>query len=105
MTTTRPSPPPPRALTQAADRVSRRGWGVALGVCCGGGLFLATAILLILGGPDPGPHLALLAIYLRGYSVTWPGAFVGLAYGAILGYLLGTTTAALYNWASSWSDR
>lgn len=63
----------------------------------GAGLFLATAWLLVRGGENVGQHLNLLGIYLPGFSVTWPGAFVGLAWGALVGALLGGSLAWIYN--------
>ena len=61
------------------------------------GLFLATALLLVQGGEDVGQHLARLSWYLPGYSVTWPGAFLGALYGLILGAGTGWLTAFVYN--------
>ena len=66
-------------------------WGTGLG------LFLATAILVIKGGPHMGTHLSLLNNYIPGYSVTWPGAFVGLILGAVGGFLNGWTMAVAIN--------
>ena len=63
----------------------------------GCGLFAATAWLVIKGGPTVGPTLGLLRAYYPGYSVTWPGAFVGFAYGALTGAVLGWCVASLYN--------
>jgi hypothetical protein len=85
------------AIRRAYERVSARGWGVALGAILALGLFLATAILVVRGGPNPGPHLSLLGQYFPGYRVTWPGAFLGLAYGFIVGYGAGLTVGTLYN--------
>lgn len=85
------------AIRQAVDRVNVRAWGLSFGLCAGTGLFLATAILLLRGDPDPGPHLGLLGAYFPGYRVTWPGAFVGFAYGALLGFLVGSSIGAIYN--------
>ena len=60
-------------------------------------LWLATVWLLLRGGPVVGPHLGLLRVYLPGYSVTWAGAFVGFAEGALLGGVSGAAVAWLYN--------
>ena len=86
-----------RAVEAVLVRLNERAWGLAFGLLCGLGLFLATAILVIRGGATVGPHLGLLGIYLRGYEVTWPGAIVGLVYGLVLGYLAGWAISALYN--------
>lgn len=67
------------------------------GSLCGIGLFVMTAWLLIKGGPRVGLHLDLLHHYLIGYSVTWPGAFVGLVEGGLLGAGLGWIICMIYN--------
>jgi hypothetical protein len=61
------------------------------------GVFLMTAWLLVKGGQNVGLHLQLLGNYFWGYSVSWPGCFVGLFYGALLGGLSGWAIGALYN--------
>ena len=61
------------------------------------GLFLATSVLLLRGGQDVGKHLQLLRYYLPGFTVTWPGAFLGLGYGALIGAVLGAAIAAISN--------
>jgi hypothetical protein len=86
-----------RAIRQAFERVSGHGWGVALGVLAALGLFVATAVLVVKGGPSPGAHLQLLRAYFPGYRVTWPGAFLGSLYAFVMGYLAGRTIGALYN--------
>jgi len=63
----------------------------------GVGMFVATAWLLIRGGDPVGPHLSLLANYFPGYSVTWGGACIGLAWGALVGGLAGWSLATIYN--------
>jgi hypothetical protein len=71
--------------------------GMATGLICGLGLFIATLWLVIKGGEVVGPHLGLLSQYFIGYSVSWPGSFVGLAYGFLAGFLLGYVTSHIYN--------
>lgn len=60
-------------------------------------LFAATAWLLIKGGRHVGAHLQLLSEYFYGYSVTWPGALIGLIYGAVAGAIVGWLIGAIYN--------
>jgi hypothetical protein len=91
------TPDEERAVEEALVRLNERAWGVAFGLLFGLGLFLATIILVVRGGATVGPHLALLGVYLRGYEVTWTGAFVGLLYGLVLGYAAGWTIGAMYN--------
>jgi hypothetical protein len=58
---------------------------------------VATIVLVVRGGQEVGPHLGLLSVYLPGYSVTWPGAFIGAAYMFFLGYGAGRMIATVYN--------
>jgi hypothetical protein len=51
-------------------------------------MFLATAIPLVRGLGDP-VGLWLLGNYFNGYSVTWPGAFIGAAWAAFTGFIAG----------------
>jgi len=84
-------------LMAAFARVDPLALAVALGSICGLMLFLATAILLLnrtaIDG-HPGPHLALIGIYLPGYEVSWKGALFGGVYlwgiGAVAGFILAT---------------
>lgn len=85
-------------VQRAVLRLNAQAWGVSFGLLLGIGLFLATAILVIKGGPNLGQHLGLLRIYLPGYRVTWPGAFLGFIYAFVIGYALGRIVGRLYNW-------
>src|SRR4026207_1347491 len=85
------------ALRTAVVRANEQGWGIALGLLLGLGLFLATLVLVIKGGPRVGQHLGLVRIYFPGYSVTWVGSFIGFVYAFVVGYAIGRTVATLYN--------
>ena len=65
----------------------------ALGVTAALGLFLLTVFHVVTGAP--GLPLYLLSQYFYGYAVTWPGAFVGAVWAALVGaaggWLLGVT--------------
>ncbi len=78
-------------------RVNAMMLGLATGVVAGLALFVATLWLVLKGGPNPGPHLALLGQYFVGYTVTGLGCFVGFAYAFVCGWLLGYVGAWLYN--------
>ena len=74
--------------------------GIAMG--CVGALCLwaATAVLLVKEAPSGvavGPHLALLANFLPGYNVSWPGSIVGLFYGFLLVLGFGVLIAMVWN--------
>lgn len=74
--------------------------GIATALVLGLGLFAATLFLVIKGGPVVGPHLGLLSQYLPGYDVTWLGSFIGLAWGLVIGFLIGAFVALIYNWVA-----
>ena len=85
-------------LAQALLRLNARAWGIASGLLLGGGLFVATIVLVIKGGTAPvGPHLSLLSVYLPGYRVTFLGSIVGFVYGFVIGYALGRLVGTVYN--------
>jgi hypothetical protein len=70
-------------------------FGVAAGAVCGGVLFLATIVLLLRGATDSGFNL--LSQYFEGYSVSFAGAWIGLAWAFALGFVLGWGFALLRN--------
>ena len=70
---------------------------IVFGMTCGCGLFAATAWLLLRGGEHVGMHLSLLNQFFPGYSVTWPGAFIGFLYGAATGAVGAFCVAWIYN--------
>jgi hypothetical protein len=71
--------------------------GVAWGVVCGGLLALAT-LVLVLRGPDQ-LNLDLLNQFLWGYRVSVGGIFIGLIWGAGVGFALGYGFALAHNTA------
>lgn len=94
-----------RAIEETLCRYDAVALGVAGAVVCGLGLFLATAILLLKGGPVVGPNLALLANYFAGYEVSWFGALLGLFEGALFGYIVGWSIAQMNNLAVAAHER
>lgn len=86
------------ALLREVIRLSRNVLGLTLGMLVATGIFLATNILVLKGGPNVGSHLQLLSQYFPGYRVTFGGSFLGAAYGFIVGYINGWVIAAVYNW-------
>lgn len=87
----------PGPLLQAFAPLHKVAMGVACGAVLGGTILLMTAALLVKGGEIVGPNLALLGQYFLGYTVTWEGAFIGLAWGFGAGFLLGWGFALLRN--------
>lgn len=78
-------------------RLNARAWGVGFGLAMGLVLFVATNILVLRGGEVVGPHLALLGIFLPGYSVTFLGSFIGFVYLFVIGYGVGRLVGEIYN--------
>ena len=79
-------------------RLHARAWGIAVGSMLGLTLFVATIILVMKGGDAVGPHLALLAVFLPGYTVSFAGACIGFVYLFVIGYAFGRLTGTLYNY-------
>jgi hypothetical protein len=95
--------------TESSEEVLRRAFarldavalGVAVGTLCGVGLCAATLILVVKGGENVGQNLRLLWQYFPGYQVTLPGAFIGLGYGFLAGFVAGWLLAFVRN-AALW---
>ena len=71
--------------------------GSVLGIVLGLIIFAATNWLVIRGGPDAGIHLRLLNQFFYGYSVTFVGSLIGLAWGFLTGFIIGFLVAWVYN--------
>ena len=84
-------------VSQTLARIKADALAVVCAVIGGLGLFVMTVWLVIKDGPQAGQHLQLLSNYFIGYSVTWPGAFVGLLYGAMTGGVVGWVIGRVYN--------
>jgi hypothetical protein len=84
-------------LLQAFARLDSIALGIAVGVWCGAGMLLATAVLLLKGGQTIGSTLGILSQYFIGYTVTWRGSLIGLVYGFVVGFCLGWLVAILRN--------
>ncbi len=82
---------------QEVIRANRNVLGLTLGLLCGFGLFVATLVLVIKGGPNVGAHLGLLNQFFPGYRVTMAGSFLGPLYGFAVGHVSGWIVATVYN--------
>lgn len=76
-------------LLGAAIRLNTIVTAFAFGLMSGTAVWLATVVLVARGGEDVGTHLSLLSVFFAGYSVTWSGAWIGLAWGFVYGGLSG----------------
>lgn len=92
-------------LARAIRRVSSALLGIVFGVIVGFIIFVATLWLVIKGGPVVGPHMSLLAQFFPGYSVTWGGSVIGLAYGLLSGFVFGGLVGWIYNTLLNLRDR
>ncbi|HEX6559883.1 MAG TPA: hypothetical protein VF021_10485 [Longimicrobiales bacterium] len=88
-------------LQTAMRRLNARAWGIAVGLLLGGGLFIATNLLVMQGGPYMGQHLALLRVYFPGYNVSFIGSLIGFVYAFVIGYGLGRLVGTTYNWLAN----
>jgi protoporphyrinogen oxidase len=92
------TPAPDEVIAAVFAKLDPAALGIAVGVVSSLGLFLATALLLLKGGPVVGPNLSLLRHYLPGFKVTWLGAIVGGLEAGLIGLALGSLVAWLRNW-------
>ena len=70
--------------------------GIAVGVVCGLSVFALTVFHVMLK-PTGAPNIGLLSHYLAGYGVSWTGAFVGLFWGGLIGFVAGWFVAFIRN--------
>ena len=88
-------------IQRGVVRLNAKLLGTVLGILMGGGLFLATIILVIKGGPNVGLHLGLLAQFFPGYEVTYIGSLIGFVYGFVVGFAIGALFGSVYNKVAS----
>ena len=77
------------------QRAHKSALGLAFGVMVGGGIFLVTALHVVLN--IEGLPLGLLGQYFQGYVVTWKGAFIGLGWGFAVGFVGGWLLGFVHN--------
>lgn len=87
------------AIRVSFTRLHVMAFGAGVGAVAGLGLATATAWLVAKGSAvdDVGAHLSVLGNVLPGYAVTWPGAAIGLFWGAVLGFGAGVAVAWIRN--------
>jgi hypothetical protein len=86
-------------------RLNGQSLGLTLGLLTGFGIFGATIFLLLKGGEQVGPNLALLGQFFIGYEVTYVGSVIGFLYGLLLGFIVGYVIASLYNWVANLREK
>jgi hypothetical protein len=84
----------------ALAKLDVRAFAIASALVAAAVLAALTLLLVVKGAPPGvpvGPHLAQLAVFFPGYSVTPLGALIGAAYAAAVGALWGLLLAVLWN--------
>lgn len=89
--------PADKLIIQSLAKLDKTALGIAMGSVFGAVIFVATNLLILKGGDEIGPNLALLNNYFVGFEVTFAGSLVGLFYGFITGFILGWLIAFLRN--------
>lgn len=87
----------PASATLLFAPIDKRAFGAAIGTAAGLSIFAITALDLTRG--VHGKALWLLGQYFAGYSISWKGAFVGLAWGFAVGFCAGWFVAFTRNLA------
>lgn len=88
----------------ALAKLDVRAFAIASALVAAAVLAALTLLLVVKGAPPGvpvGPHLAQLAVFFPGYSVTLLGALVGAAYAAAVGGVWGALLATIWNAAHS----
>jgi ABC-type Fe3+ transport system permease subunit len=76
------------ALELAFAPLHKRAFGIALGCATALLMVLVTVAVLVTDRAQDFP-LGLLGQYLYGYDVTWPGVFIGAAWGFVVAFVAG----------------
>jgi hypothetical protein len=100
VTTSQPAPASPVAseLIFAFAPLSKRAFGIALGLAFGLVIAAATA-LVIVRDREASINLGLLSAYFFGYSVSWPGVVIGFCWAFVAGFAAGWFFAFCRNFA------
>ena len=87
--------PAPAAFEPLFARAHKRALGVAVGLTVGLSVFIITMVHV--GLAIDGLEIGLLSQYFYGYTVTWSGAFIGLAWGFVTGFIAGWMLGFVHN--------
>jgi len=82
-------------LLLAFAPLHKRAFGLAIGIVAGVLLFVVTVYQILV--PPEGGSTALLSQYFQGYAVSWKGAFIGMAWGFGVGFVMGWFVAFVRN--------
>jgi len=78
--------PLPSELLLAFAPLHKAAFGAAIGVASGLLVFGVTALTLL---RHPPVNIELLAVYFRGYSLSWTGALIGGVWAGFAGFVFG----------------
>lgn len=97
----------PPELEPMFEPLHKRAFGMAIGTATGLFFFGATAVVLLRSSSEAA-SLQILDEYFYGYTVTWAGALIALAWGFVAGFAAGWFAAFCRNFviaASLWLGR
>jgi hypothetical protein len=83
------------SVKRRTKMIDAKRFGLAGGILWGGYMFLATIISLYTGYGET--LLNIMGELYWGYAISWLGAFVGLAYGFVDGFISFYIIGWLYN--------
>ncbi|HEY4955645.1 MAG TPA: hypothetical protein VII02_12255 [Gemmatimonadaceae bacterium] len=86
----------PRSASLLFAPLDKRAFGAAIGVAAGL-VILGITVLDVARGLQPVGGLGLLSQYFAGYSVSFRGALIGLAWGMAVGFCAGWFVAFVRN--------
>jgi len=86
-----------RELQLAFAPIHKKAFGIAVGTALGLVLAVLTVVHLVFLGPEEPPNLELLREYFYGYTVSWPGVFIGGFWAAVVGFVIGWFSAFCRN--------
>jgi protoporphyrinogen oxidase len=86
-----------RALDAFVARIDPMAAGVAVGLVTAVMLMLVTLFMAWQGAPSAAPSVALLGQLLPGYEPTIPGAFAGVVWAGLFGFLAGWSGSSIRN--------
>lgn len=84
-------------VIKAFAKMDKLAFAVAVGTAGGLAIFLATFWLILTGVDPTDPNFNLLGQYFIGYTVSVRGAFIGLGYCFMWGFIFGWSYAYLRN--------
>jgi hypothetical protein len=85
------------SVARAFAPVHKGALGVAVAVVGGVAVFAVTAFHLVVRPGHAAFEVWLLDNYLPGYTVSWTGAFIGLVWGSVIGFVTGWSVAFVRN--------